>query len=111
MLRDYERAWQAGDEQALATLFTSDGFVPSQTGWVRGRAAIAEDYRYGSGDLRLRAIAYATQGAMGYIIGAYNYGEKQPGAADRGNFVLVLQRHPTGQWLIVADIDKTNNRP
>ena len=36
VLRDYERAWRAGDENALAALFTEDGFVPTGQGWVRG---------------------------------------------------------------------------
>jgi hypothetical protein len=47
---------------------------------------------------------------MGYIIGAYNYGETSDGRKDRGNFVLVLRRQPGGNWLIVADIDKTNRQ-
>ena len=29
VLRDYEVAWRAGDEDALAALFTEDGFVLS----------------------------------------------------------------------------------
>lgn len=110
VLRDYERGWQAGDEQALAQLFVPDGFVPSRQGWVRGRNAIADDYQNGSGDLRLRAIGYGTQNSMGYIIGAYNYGEPAPGAMDRGNFVLVLQRDASGKWMIVVDIDKGNQQ-
>lgn len=110
VLRDYERGWQAGDENALAELFVPDGFVPSRKGWVRGRNAIADDYQNGSGDLRLRAIGYGTQNSMGYIIGAYNYGEPAPGTMDRGNFVLVLQRDASGKWMIVADIDKGNQQ-
>jgi ketosteroid isomerase-like protein len=110
VLSDYEAAWQASDEHALAALFTTDGFVPSQQGWVRGHAAIAQDYQNGSGDLSLRALAYAVENTMGYIIGAYNYGETSDGRKDRGNFVLVLRRQPGGNWLIVADIDKTNRQ-
>ena len=110
VLRDYERAWQAGDELALAALFVQDGFVPSRQGWVRGRDAIAEDYKNGSGDLRLRAIGYGTENSMGYIIGAYNYGDFVAGAQDRGNFTLVLQRDASGRWMIVADIDKSNQQ-
>ncbi len=110
VLRDYEQAWQAGDELALAALFVQDGFVPSRQGWVRGRAAIADDYQNGSGDLRLRALGYGTENSMGYIIGAYNYGEPVAGARDRGNFTLVLQRDASGRWMIVADIDKSNEQ-
>ena len=44
MLRDYERAWAAGDSTGLAALFTADGFVPTRTGWVRGTEAIEHAY-------------------------------------------------------------------
>ena len=39
VLRDYERAWRAGDAAALAALFAEDGFVlQSNRPPVRGRA-------------------------------------------------------------------------
>lgn len=105
VLRDYERHWRAGDETALATLFTADGFVPRSGGWVRGSDAIRKTYENFSGDLRLRALAYAVDDTIGYIVGGYRYGE---GANDGGKFVLALRRAPGGQWLIAADIDQSN---
>ena len=105
VLRDYERHWRAGDEQALATLFTADGFVPRSGGWVRGSDGIRKTYENFSGDLRLRALAYAVDDTVGYIVGGYRYGE---GANDGGKFVLALRRSPGGQWLIAADIDQSN---
>jgi ketosteroid isomerase-like protein len=105
VLRDYERHWRAGDEQALATLFTADGFVPRSGGWVRGSDGIRQTYENFSGDLRLRALAYAVDDTVGYIVGAYRYGE---GANDGGKFVLALRRTPGGAWLIAADIDQSN---
>ena len=59
VLRDYERGWRAGDEKALADLFTEDGFVPWSGGWVRGRDGIRRNYQNSQGDLHLRAVAYA----------------------------------------------------
>lgn len=106
VLRDYERAWKAGDEKALARLFTEDGFVPTSGGWVRGEDAIRRAYQESQGDLELRALAYAVQDTVGYIIGAYGYGET-PGT-DRGKFVLALRRAPGGSWLIAADLDNSN---
>jgi len=105
VLRDYERHWRAGDEQALAALFTADGFVPTGGAWVRGTDGIRKTYENFSGDLRLRALAFAVADTVGYIVGAYRYGE---GANDGGKFVLALRRAPGGPWLIAADIDQSN---
>src|SRR6185436_2726568 len=50
VLRDYEKAWTAGDATALAALFTSDGFVlNSGKPPVRGTADVTELYRTTSG--------------------------------------------------------------
>ncbi len=106
MLRDSEVAWRAGDEDALALLFTDDGFVPTSAGWRRGREAIREAYRNGSGDLRLTAHAWAVSDTVGYIVGAYAYGEGPGG----GKFVLALRRGAGGRWLIAADLDNANRR-
>lgn len=103
VLRDYERGWLAGDEAALAALFAEDGFI-LQNGRppVRGRAAIQQAYAESSGPLRLRALGYAADDSVGYIVGAYGFGE---GDADVGKFVLALKRVPGGPWMIAADID------
>lgn len=110
VLRDYERAWRAGDENALAALFTDDGFVPTGQGWVRGRDAIRSTYENSQGDLYLRALAHAVQDTVGYIVGAYGYGDAPP-VADRGKFVLALRRARSGPWLIAADLDQSNRQP
>ena len=110
ILRDYERHWRAGDEQALANLFTADGFVPTGQGWVRGRDGIQRVYANAGGGLQLRALAYAVQDTVGYIVGAYGYGD-EAGVPDRGKFVLALRRAPGGPWLIAADIDNANRSP
>jgi uncharacterized protein (TIGR02246 family) len=104
VLRDYERAWGGGDAAALAVLFTEDGFVlQSNRPPIRGRAAIEALYRgQAGGDLRLRALAFATADSVGYIIGAYGYGEAP---ADRGKFTLTLRRGPDQRWLIASDMD------
>lgn len=110
VLRDYERAWRAGDAAALASLFAEDGFVlQSNRPPVRGRAAIRAAYEGNAGGpLQLRALAFATEGTSGYIIGAYGYGNS---SADTGKFTLTLRRAPGGPWLIVSDMDNTNAPP
>ena len=109
VLRDYERGWKAGDEAALTALFTDDGFVPRPTGWIRGRTAIREAYASGSGDLRLRAHAYAVQDTVGYIVGAFGYGDAAA-TRDGGKFLLALRRTRGGPWLIAADLDSGNRQ-
>jgi ketosteroid isomerase-like protein len=109
VLRDYERAWKAGDAAALALIFTEDGFVPTGQGWVRGRDAIRATYANAGGGLQLRALAFAVQDTVGYIIGAYGYGDVAP-VPDRGKFVLALRRARGGPWLIAADIDQSNRQ-
>jgi len=114
VLRDYERAWAASDAGALAALFTEDGFVlqPNRPP-VRGRAQLEERYRgQGGGALRLRALAFATDGDVGWIIGAYGYGDAPPDAqGDRGKFTLTLRRGADGRWLIASDMDNGNQPP
>jgi ketosteroid isomerase-like protein len=104
VLRDYERAWQAKDAKGLAELFAEDGFVlASGRPPARGREAIRAAYAQSGGALALRALAYSTEGNVGYIIGAFG---RTPGE-DSGKFVLALKR--VGErWLIAADIDNSS---
>lgn len=110
VLRDYERAWQAGDEAGLVAIFTADGFVSTPAGWVRGSEAIRRNYETSQGPLWLRAHAFAVADSVGYIVGAYGYGE-EPNAPDGGKFLLALRRGADGRWLIAADLDNANRRP
>lgn len=108
VLRDYERAWQARDPKALAELFAEDGFVMANgRPPVRGRAAIRAAYANAGGPLALRALAYATEGPVGYIIGAF---ARTAGSEDTGKFLLALKR-AGDRWLIAADMDNPNQRP
>lgn len=107
VLRNYERAWRNHDAEALAALFTADGFVlRSGHPPVRGRASIEEAYRNAGGRLHLRALAFEQSRSIAYIIGGYTSTPKWP---DAGTFVLTLRRSPEGKWLITADIDNQNN--
>lgn len=107
VLTDYEAAYRKNGA-AVAELFVEDGFV--LTGGrppIRGRAAIAEFYGRMLGPLALRAIAYAAEGSVGYIIGAYTM---ERGAPDAGKFTLTLRKGQDGRWMIVSDMDNPNRR-
>jgi ketosteroid isomerase-like protein len=108
VLRDYEAAWSKRDAPALARLFAEDGFVlPNGSPPVRGRQAIEKHYTGHGGPLALRAIAYAMEGRVAYIIGGY---AGKAGEPDAGKFTLTLARGADGRWLIVSDMDSSNRR-
>jgi ketosteroid isomerase-like protein len=108
VLTDYEAAWQSRDAAALARLFAEDGFVlPNGGPPVRSRAAIQRHYTGAGGPLALRAIAFAAEGRVGYIIGGYGPAQRQP---DTGKFTLTLRKGTDGRWLIVSDMDSANQR-
>jgi uncharacterized protein (TIGR02246 family) len=106
VLRDYEGAWRARDAAGLAKLFTEDGFVLSGgRPPVRGRAAVEARYTGAGGPLHLRAVAFAVDDTVGYIIGTYG---ATPEAINDGKFTLTLRRAPGGRWLIASDMDNPN---
>jgi hypothetical protein len=72
---------------------------------VKGRAAIQRHYTGQGGPLALRALAFATDGAVGYIIGGF---ARQEGEPDIGKFTLTLRKGAGGTWLIVSDMDNSN---
>lgn len=109
VLRDYETAWRARDAAGLARLFTEDGFVLSGgQPPVRGRVAIETRYANAGGPLHLRAIAFAADDTVGYIIGTFG---PTPENINAGKFTLTLRREPGGRWLIASDMDNPNRRP
>jgi ketosteroid isomerase-like protein len=108
VLTDYEAAWRNKDAGALASLFAEDGFVlPSGAQPVRGRAQIEKHYAGQGGPLALRALAFATEGGVGYIIGAY---AREKDGPDVGKFTLTLRRDDGGRWLIMSDMDNGSSR-
>ena len=108
VLTDYEAAWRSKDAAALARLFAEDGFVLSSgRPPVRGRAEIERRYTGSGGPLALRALAFATDGSLGYIIGGF---ARQAGEPDLGTFTLTLHKGSDGRWLIVSDMDNDNSR-
>src|SRR5258705_11501076 len=84
VLTAHETAWKSRDAAGLARLFAEDGFVlPNGGSPIRGRDAIQKHYTGAGGPLALRAIAFAAEGRVGYIIGGYGPAQGQP---DTGKF-------------------------
>ena len=109
VLSDYEAAWRNQDAAALAALFAEDGFVlASGVPPVRGRLQIQKHYAGQGGPLALRALAFAAEGSVGYIIGGF---ARQKGEPDIGKFTLTLRKGGKGRWLIMSDMDNGNSRP
>jgi ketosteroid isomerase-like protein len=109
VLTDYETAWSSRDAAALARLFAEDGFVLSGgKPPIRGRAAIEAAYAGSGGPLFLRALAFAAEGDVGYIIGGYAHAR---GGPDDGKFTLTLKKGAGGGWLIFSDMDNGNRPP
>lgn len=106
VLRDYETGWRGSDSEALAALFTPEGFIlrPGNPP-VRGRARIEEAYRGAGGSLILTAYDYKVEGTMGYIIGGYRY---TANGADLGKYTLTLRKLEDGRWYIHSDMDNSN---
>jgi ketosteroid isomerase-like protein len=108
VLTDYETAWRNRDAAALARLFASDRVVvPNACPPVKSRDDVERCYAGSGGPLSLRAFAFGSDGAMGYIIGAYAPEKGQP---DTGKFTLTLWRGGDGRWLIVSDMDRPYRR-
>jgi ketosteroid isomerase-like protein len=108
VLTDYEAAWRNKDAKALSALFAEDGFVLSSgSPPVQGQAQIEKHYTGAGGLLALRALAYATEGPIGYIIGGFARKEGEP---DVGKFTLTLRKGSDGRWLIMSDMDNGNSR-
>ena len=108
VLTDYEVAWRARDAAALARLF-ADGrvVVPNACAPVNSRAEVERCYSGSGGNLSLRALSYAVDGSLGFIVGEFAAAAGDPPS---GKFVLTLWKNPDGRWMIIADMDRPYRR-
>lgn len=106
VLRDYEQGWREHNADALAELFSPDGYIlrPGHPP-VQGREAIADAYHNSGGPLHLRAYSFALADPVAYIIGGYRNAASGP---DTGKFILTLRLMQDGKWYITADMDNSN---
>ena len=81
---------------------------PVSRGFPAPGRAIQKHYAGQGGPLALRALAFAAEGSVGYIIGGF---ARQKGGPDIGKFTLTLRKGGEGRWLIMSDMDNGNSRP
>ncbi|GAA5020864.1 hypothetical protein GCM10011506_03930 [Marivirga lumbricoides] len=107
VLTDYEMHWRAFNAEALAELFTEDGFIlrPGREA-VRGKDKIASAYKGSGGPLYLSAYAYEKSENIAFIVGGYRATEE---GTDGGKFTLTLKK-VDGVWKIFSDMDNGNSR-
>jgi ketosteroid isomerase-like protein len=106
VLSDYEAAWNTPGGADLARLFIDDGIVlPSGGPPLRGIAAIERYFDARREARSLRAIAYAMDEDVAYIIGGY---AEHPDGPDTGKFTLTLLRRSGGRWLIASMMSSPN---
>lgn len=71
------------------------------------RSCIYMTTHRGGGPLVLRALAYAIEGNVGYIIGGY---ARTKDALDVGKYTLTLIKNDENRWLIMSDMDNGNSK-
>lgn len=107
VLRDYERHWAAGNEAGLAALFAEDALLlPSGFAAARGREGIQQAYEDVIVPVHLRALAYAADDSVGYVVGAYRF---DPMETESGKFIFALRRAAGGPWMISAEIENISH--
>jgi uncharacterized protein (TIGR02246 family) len=107
-MRDaWQSAFETGDTNALAALYTEDGAVlPPNGETVTGRPAIAAFWKSFS-DSGLEGViedteAYA-QGDLGYKLGRYTMADADGSVVDEGKYIEIW-RQIDGEWQLHRDI-------
>ena len=100
LMDEMANAYRAGDAHSCAQMFTSDGVLYSPYAFpARGRVEIESLHRGWTGEgtgKQLKVKEASSSGNLGWGLVAYSEGD----AADNGTSLNVLERQPSGKWLI-----------
>jgi ketosteroid isomerase-like protein len=104
------------DFEALVAFYTEDAaLMPPHHPAVYGRAAI-KTWMAGFPqvtDFRLAVDRVDGRADLAYVRGTYTMSFRPEGAPapinDRGKFIDILRRQPTGEWLLEADTFNSDN--
>lgn len=115
--RRWEQAFNRGDAEGVAALYTDDGFLLAPNSQIaRGRQSIQQQLQ-GFIDAGLKNIQFTTvdvgvSGDLAYEVGRYSLDVHPQGAQqavrDEGKYVIVARRQPDGTWKLAADIFNTS---
>lgn len=111
-MRDaWQSAFESGDAEALAALYTADGAVlPPNGETVTGRPAIAaywNDFSAAGLGGVIEDTEADAQGDLGYKGGAYTITDANGNTVDEGKYIEVWRR-VNGKWQLHRDIFNSN---
>lgn len=111
VIRQWERATKGGDPSSFTALFTADGLLGQESGWVRGSEAIrAAAADFNLADLRVRAHGYSVADTIATVVGSLEDLTSNP-VRDVANVAFTLRRGDTGRWLIGAFLRQDRSTP
>ena len=108
----WEKAFNAGDVEALAAGYTEDASrMPYQAPTISGRAAIVKNITdtqaLGLTKVELTVGGTETQGNLSWAHGTYHLMTADGATAQKGKWMNVSKK-VKGEWLIAADIWNTD---
>jgi uncharacterized protein (TIGR02246 family) len=116
MVRALETAFNAGEAEAVAALFTDDAvLMASQQPDKVGRAAILKAYadQFAAYTIQIHGVAVETKlfGDHGFSRGTYEVTLIPKSGGDRivdgGRFFTLLQRQPDGTWKSIREMSNS----
>ncbi len=108
-------AYNRGDAQALAALYTKDGHVmPPNAKVVSGPKALERLFQsfWEAGDavIKLKTVEADGSGSVGYEVGEYALSGKTGKVTDQGKYIVVWKK-VNGRWKLYRDIFNSNMPP
>jgi len=107
----FSAAYVAGNYQAIADMYTTDGALIPETRFVRGRADIARFFTRGP---TVKLVAHELtmedlriDGCAAYEVGMWKSTVQRgeaPATTSTGRYILIWQKQSNGKWLIRYDI-------
>lgn len=122
-------AYERGDPDALAALFTADavyaantgellrdraGILRGAAGWMQGSSRVGQQRARAKLDVQRRPLRFRQEGSLAYDLAWFTISMVPPGCIiDSGHALAVLEKQRDGRWLIDAltvNQDKTPPR-
>lgn len=112
------KAYESGDPEALASLFTEDAIYAANTGevltgrdeirsgvaaWMQGSSRVGQQRAKAALDVQRRSLRFRQAGSLGYDLLRFTISMNPPGCLiDAGHALAVWEKQPDGRWLIDA---------